>query len=88
MIAMRERQPCIVHTVGGLKDTVIDGVNGFQFSGESIKEQVDNLIATTKKAIDICLNDKTRWGNIKLEASKARFEWKESAKKYLDLMYL
>jgi starch synthase len=77
-----------VHAVGGLQDTVVDGVNGFKFSGNNIKEQVDNLISTTKKVIDIYLNDKTRWEKIKSEASRARFEWKESAKKYLDLMYL
>jgi len=31
MLAMREGQPCLVHAVGGLKDTVSHGSNGFTF---------------------------------------------------------
>ena len=31
MLAMRAGQPCLVHGVGGLKDTVEDGVTGFCF---------------------------------------------------------
>ena len=87
MIAMQNGQPCIVHATGGLKDTVIDGVNGFQFTGENIREQVDNFIATTNKALDNHLHDKARWEKIKSEASRARFEWKESAKKYIEQLY-
>ncbi len=87
MIAMREGQPCIVHAVGGLKDTVIDGVNGFQFKGDSIKEKVDSMVDTTKKAINIFHNDKKLWKKIKLDALRARFEWRESAKKYIELLY-
>lgn len=87
MIAMRDGQPCIVHAVGGLKDTVIDGVNGFQFSGNTIKEQIDNFVTVTNKAVNICINDKPRWEKIKREASTARFEWSKSAKQYIDLLY-
>ena len=29
MLAMRSGQPCVVHAVGGLKDTVRNGVSGF-----------------------------------------------------------
>jgi starch synthase len=87
MIAMQNEQPCIVHSTGGLKDTVIDGRNGFHFSGENSKEQSDNLISTTKKAIDIHINDKQKWESIKSEAAKARFEWKESAREYIEYLY-
>jgi starch synthase len=87
MIAMQNGQPCMVHAVGGLKDTVIDGVNGFQFSGNNVKEQVDNLVTITNQAVDICINDKPRWKKIKREASFARFEWSKSAKLYIDLLY-
>ena len=31
MLAMRDCQPCVVHAIGGLKDTVHDGVTGFTF---------------------------------------------------------
>ena len=87
MIAMRHGQPCIVHAVGGLKDTVIDGVNGFQFSGSTIKEQVDDFVSVTKKAINIYLNDKPQWEKIKSAAANARFDWKESAEKYIRYLY-
>ena len=88
MIAMQNGQPCIVHATGGLKDTVIDDVNGFQFSGNTVIEQVDNLVTVTNKAVDICINDKPRWEKIKSEALIARFEWKESAKKYIEYLYV
>jgi len=87
MIAMQNGQPCIVHAVGGLKDTVIDNVNGFQFSGPTVKEKVDNFIAVTNKAVDIYINDVPRWEKIKAAAAGARFDWKESAEKYIGQLY-
>ncbi len=44
MQAMREGQPCLVHAVGGLKDTVSDGVNGFTFAGATLRAKVDNFV--------------------------------------------
>src|SRR5690606_28188002 len=41
MLAMRAGQPCLVHAVGGLRDTVRDGVTGFAFAGQTIGEQLD-----------------------------------------------
>src|SRR6056300_946863 len=35
MLAMRAGQPCLVHAVGGLLDTVTDGSDGFVFSGDN-----------------------------------------------------
>lgn len=87
MIAMREGQPCVVHAVGGLKDTVIDMVNGFTFSGRNIQEQVDNFVTTTKKILSIYLNEKEQWKKIRMEAMRSRFEWKDSAKKYIESLY-
>jgi starch synthase len=87
MIAMREGQPCVVHAVGGLKDTVIDGVNGFQFSGSTLQEQVDNLIETTEKAIRTAAEDSAGWKKICKEASEAQFTWEKSARQYSNLLY-
>jgi starch synthase len=36
MLAMRDGQPCVVHHVGGLKDTVRHNDNGFAFTGDSL----------------------------------------------------
>ena len=87
MIAMRDGQPCIVNAVGGLKDTVIDGVNGFQFSGATLKEQVDNFIAVTRKAINLRVNNPGKFDKIRSAASAARFTWESSARQYVDLVY-
>ena len=51
MLAMRDLQPCVVHAVGGLKDTVQDGVNGFSFTGDSPAEQAQNFVAKVAGAL-------------------------------------
>ncbi len=87
MIAMRDGQPCIVHATGGLKDTVIDGVNGFQFKGGTTKEQVDNLLATTKRALKLYSADEYQWQKISSEARRVRFDWEASAGRYIKEVY-
>ena len=87
MISMREGQPCVVHAVGGLKDTVVDGVNGFQFSGSTLQEQVDNFIAATGKAMRTAAEDSAAWQKICQAASEARFTWEKSAHQYSTLLY-
>ena len=87
MLAMRDAQPCLVHKVGGLKDTVIDGVNGFVFEGDSIYEQVDNLVLSCRKAIELKLNHPTTWQEICQKAQKSRFLWKDSVSQYLENVY-
>jgi len=87
MISMREGQPCVVHAVGGLRDTVVDGVNGFQFSGSTLQEQVDNFITATGKAIRTAAEDTPAWQKICQAASEARFTWEKSAHQYSALLY-
>jgi starch synthase len=87
MIAMREGQPCLVHAVGGLKDTVNDMVNGFSFHGESLADTADNFIGTLEKAMFILENDKPLWERIRLGARNSRFTWEKSAKRYIELLY-
>ncbi len=87
MLAMRDAQPCLVHKVGGLKDTVIDGVNGFVFEGDSIYEQVDNLVLSCRKAIELKLNHPTTWQEICQKAQKSRFLWKDTVSQYLENVY-
>ncbi|TVQ46764.1 MAG: glycogen synthase [Gloeocapsa sp. DLM2.Bin57] len=87
MLAMRDGQPCLVHKVGGLKDTVIDGVNGFVFDGDSVPEQVDNFVASCLKAIELKLNNPTQWQQICQKAQKSRFLWKDTVLQYLENVY-
>lgn len=87
MIAMRNGQPCVVHATGGLKDTVIDGINGFQFKGSTIKEQADGLISAVKRALNLYSSDKYRWHRICTEARRARFDWNSGAERYIKEVY-
>ena len=41
MLAMRDGQPCLVHHVGGLRDTVLDDETGFAFSGDGLTAQAE-----------------------------------------------
>ena len=44
---LRDGQPCVVHAVGGLKDTVEHMVTGFVFDGEAEKDQAENFVKTS-----------------------------------------
>jgi len=87
MLAMRAGQPCVVHGVGGLKDTVEDGITGFVFSGDSPAEQAENFVSCVNRALSIKQNDSTRWQKICSEAEKQRFSWEIAALAYRDRLY-
>jgi starch synthase len=88
MLAMRAGQPCVVHAVGGLKDTVVDRTNGFLFSGGTLAEKADRFVAVTEEALRLHATDPAGWNKIASEAAKARFTWESSAKKYVELLYV
>jgi starch synthase len=87
MLAMRESQPCLVHRVGGLKDTVQDMQNGFAFDGESLPAIADNFVGSLRRAMDLYCTDKPAWQKISECAARSRFTWHKSAKEYLEEMY-
>lgn len=87
MLAMRAGQPCLVHHVGGLRDTVRPGINGFAFSGTSLTEQADNLVRTLADALALRRRDPARWREISAHAAATRFRWSDSARAYLDVLY-
>jgi starch synthase len=87
MIAMRHGQPCLVHAVGGLKDTVQDELNGFTFKGDSFQSQVDNLVKITSKAIALKENQPAEWRKICENAAATRFRWSDSATQYIEKLY-
>ena len=84
MIAMRYGTPPVVHTVGGLKDSVVpypyDGSNGFTFSNYTSCD----LLGTVDYAMSIRRNA-DEWEALQLRGMTADHTWKHSAKKYLDL---
>ena len=87
MLAMREGQPCVVHGVGGLKDTISHGVNGFVFSGQSLQQQVDHFVETTLDAVALRQDDPGRWRAVCDHARRARFSWEQTARLYLKKLY-
>ncbi|QYK03225.1 glycogen/starch synthase [Shewanella psychrotolerans] len=85
MLAMRSGQPCLVHGVGGLKDTVTDGEDGFVFTGEDLSEQADQLLNRFNQLQEMMMTAK--WQQICDSASQKRFSWQRSAQQYVDLLY-
>lgn len=77
----------IVRAVGGLKDTVIDydrnheHGNGFVFEAPSSEE----LLSCLRRTLILYLEDQDEMLRLKINAMKVRFNWDESAKKYLAL---
>ncbi len=87
MLAMRAGQPCLVHAVGGLNDTVQDGKNGFVFQGEGLEGQALAMIDGLKQALEVYRNRPKQWQKIATAAGQARFLWKHAAQKYIEQLY-
>jgi len=103
LYAMREGQPCVVHGVGGLNDTVKDNKNGFVFYGDTVEQKVDNFVekctaaidmkenAASKwcniSAVDMKENAVSKWGDICRSAQKTKFTWDKSVKEYIERIY-
>jgi starch synthase len=86
MIAMMYGTIPIVHTVGGLKDTVIPfnpetaTGNGVTFNSYNANDMLDAI----KRSLDI-YNNKNSWRQLKKNAMSIDFSWEKSADKYIDL---
>jgi starch synthase len=87
MLAMRDGQPCVVHSIGGLKDTVQDGETGFAFSGTTPKDLGDGFVDTTRRAIESKRNFESDFRSIRDKAFGKRFLWSDSVRSYLSDLY-
>ena len=87
MLAMRAGQPCAVHAVGGLKDTVIDGVNGFVFDGNTPAEQAQDFVNCVSGALSIKQENPSKWQKICANAAGQRFSWQAAAETYIKRLY-
>ncbi len=85
MLAMREGQPCLVHGVGGLKDTVEHGKSGFVFGGNNLSVQADNLLSTLDDAL--ATFQTPQYAKIKRSAKARRFSWPRVAKEMIKRLY-
>ncbi len=87
MLAMRAGQPCVVHGVGGLADTVTDGVTGFVFAGLSVAEQSDRFVDAVERALLLKQRNAAQWQTMREAAAAKRFSWDRSAAAYAELLY-
>lgn len=85
MLAMREGQPCLVHGVGGLRDTVEHKQSGFVFGGSNLDEQARHLLDSLDEALATYKTD--LWNDIKACARSRRFSWPKVAKQMQQTLY-
>ena len=87
MLAMRAGQPCVVHAVGGLKDTIKNNVTGFVFDGNTTAEQAENFVSSVQTAITLRERNPSQWQEICSNAADQRFSWEVSATAYRERLY-
>jgi len=87
MLAMRAGQPCVVHAVGGLIDTVKDGMTGFVFKGDTPSQQAEDFLRAVLDAVAIKSTDQQRWQEICSNAKNKRFSWDIAARAYQQGLY-
>ncbi len=87
MLAMRQGQPCLAHAVGGLCDTIQDNVDGFLFSGDSLESQSTALLKRLDSVLSMREKKPNTFREIAAQARLQRFEWHDSASRYLSELY-
>jgi starch synthase len=87
MLALRGGQPCLVHGVGGLRDTITDLENGFVFKGRTTAEQTDAFVRTCHRAIELKISSSIEWEKLCASAAASRFKWDDSVTRYLTDLY-
>jgi starch synthase len=88
LLSMRSGQPCLVHEVGGLKDTVRANDNGFSFKGDGLTAQADNFVSEFESALKLKLQSNVEWERIVDSAKATRILWRDAAVEYLQSLYV
>lgn len=87
MLALRAGQPCIVHNVGGLKDTIADGENGFAFDGNNLTEVSRAMLDAITRAISTKTGKGATWKKMRSKARESRFLWETTVRLYARDLY-
>jgi starch synthase len=87
MLAMRAGQPCVVHAIGGLKDTVQDNATGFCFTGDTPEELGDGFVTATLRATALKCEQPWDYAAIQQRAFDQTFNWSNSVREYVDRLY-
>jgi len=87
MLAMRAGLPCVVHGVGGLKDTVDDERNGLVFDGNDLQSQATAFVAATLRAVTLRRDQPRLWQSICERARRTRFAWSDAATVTIKTLY-
>lgn len=87
MLAMRAGQPCVVHAIGGLKDTVRNAETGFCFNGETPAELGTGFVETTLQAATLKCEQPWEYAAIQQRAFDQTFQWSDSVREYVDRLY-
>jgi len=80
MYSLKYGTPPIVHRVGGLADTVEDGIDGFTFDSPTaiaLSAAIDRARTT--------FNDFTAWRRMQLDGMSRDFGWPRAARQYAEL---
>ncbi|KAA9130465.1 glycogen synthase [Marinihelvus fidelis] len=87
LLALRAGQPVVAHAVGGLRDTIEDGVTGFLFDGDSPGAQAAQFVATVDDALALIGERPADFAGMRRQAASRRFDWARSARSYIDRLY-
>ncbi len=86
MKAMRYGCLPIAAEVGGLRDTIRHGHNGFLYTGHDRKSKAEAFLASIHRALDMIQNEKTQFLKMQENAMLTDFSWTEASASYLSLM--
>lgn len=87
MLAMRAGTPCIVHHVGGLRDTIVHGSNGLAFTGETPRAQAENMLECVRLGCAMMAKP-AAWAALRKGALNTRFTWDNVVRRYVNELYL
>lgn len=87
LYAQRAGQPCLVHLVGGLKDTIEHEKNGFGFNGYTPVEQADSLVEAVDQALTLFDEHQVEWLKLRRASSARKFEWSHTAERLVKELY-